>query len=125
VFGVYALKGTHVGRNDLVVDVEDNTPRVAVGWLDDSMATAVHIGMTADISYVFRGQSKSTQGQITDIQAGTDITQPDKFGMVVTIKADNAGIQKTRKWFRRNAPARIRLNRALFSSWFGGNNESA
>ncbi len=125
VFGVYALKGTHVGRNDLVVDVEDNTPRVAVGWLDDSMATAVHIGMTADISYVFRGQSKSIQGQITDIQAGTDITQPDKFGMVVTIKADNAGIQKTRKWFRRNAPARIRLNRALFSSWFGGNNESA
>ena len=125
VFGVHALKGNYVARDDLIVEVEDNTPRVAVGWVDDSMATAVHIGMIADVSYVFRGQSKRIMGQVTDIQAGTDIAQPDKFGMVVTIKADDAGLRKTRKWFRRNAPARIRLKRNLFSSWFGGADGSA
>jgi multidrug resistance efflux pump len=125
VFGIYALKGSYVARNDLVIEIEDNTPRVAVGWVDDSMATTVHIGMAADVSYVFRGQSKRILGQVTDIQAGSDIAQPDKFGMVITIKADEAGIKKTRKWFRRNAPARIRLKRRLFTSWFGGDDERA
>ncbi|MEP4198337.1 MAG: HlyD family efflux transporter periplasmic adaptor subunit [Aliishimia sp.] len=123
VFGVYALKGSFVARNDLVVEVEDNTPRIAVGWVDDKMATRVHIGMPADVAYVFRGQSKRIQGQVMDIQAGTDIAQPDKFGMVITIKADNAGIQKTRKWFRRNAPASIRLKRTLLADWFGAEDE--
>jgi multidrug resistance efflux pump len=123
VFGVYTLKGSYVTRHDLVVEVEDNTPRNAVGWVDDSMATSVYIGMTADVAYIFRGQSKRIQGKVTDIQAGTDIAQPDKFGMVITIKADDAGIKKTRKWFRRNAPARIRLQRNLLASWFGGDDE--
>jgi multidrug resistance efflux pump len=123
VFGVYTLKGSYVTRDDLVVEVEDNTPRNAVGWVDDSMATSVYIGMTADVAYIFRGQSKRIQGKVTDIQAGTDIAQPDKFGMVITIKADDAGIKKTRKWFRRNAPARIRLQRNLLASWFGGDDE--
>ncbi|MEP1521480.1 biotin/lipoyl-binding protein [Ascidiaceihabitans sp.] len=122
VFGVYALKGSYIARDDLVVEIEDNTPRMAVGWIDDSMATTVHIGMTADISYVFRGQTKHNQGQVIDIQAGTDIAQPDKFGMVITIQADGAGLKKTRKWFRRNAPARIRLKRGLFASWFERDN---
>lgn len=122
MFGVYALKGSYIARDDLVVEIEDNTPRMAVGWIDDSMATTVHIGMTADISYVFRGQTKHNQGQVIDIQAGTDIAQPDKFGMVITIQADGAGLKKTRKWFRRNAPARIRLKRGLFASWFERDN---
>ena len=125
VFNIHTLKGSYVARGDLVIEVEDNTPRVAVGWLDDSMATSVYVGMEADISYLFRGQSKRISGQITDIQAGTDIAQPDRFGMVVTISANGAGLQKTRKWFRRNAPARIRLKRDLFTFGQEAEDESA
>ena len=125
IYEVHILKGSYVTRDDLVVEIEDNTPRVAVGWVDDSMATTVHIGMKAEVAYVFRGQSKRIIGEVTDIQAGTDIAQPDKFGMVVTIKADDAGIKKTRKWFRHNAPTRIRLKRALFAKWFGGDDAGA
>lgn len=125
VFDIHTLKGSYVARTDLVVEVEDNTPRIAVGWVDDSMATTIYIGMQADISYLFRGQSKRISGKVTDIQAGTDIAQPDKFGMVVSIAADNAGLKKTRKWFRRNAPTHIRLKRQLFNSWIGGDDAGA
>jgi multidrug resistance efflux pump len=125
VYEVHILEGSYVTRDDLVVEIEDNTPRVAVGWVDDSMATTVHIGMKAEVAYVFRGQSKRIIGEVTDIQAGTDIAQPDKFGMVITIKADDAGIKKTRKSFRHNAPTRIRLKRALFAKWFGGDDAGA
>ena len=122
VYEVHILKGNYVKRDNLVIEIEDHTPRVAVGWVDDSMATTVHIGMKAEVAYIFRGQSKRITGEVTDIQAGTDIAQPDKFGMVVTIKADDASIEKTRKLFRRNAPTRIRLRRELLAKWFGGDN---
>ena len=111
VFAVHAMEDNFVGRNDMLVEIEDQTPRVAVGWLDDSMATKVYVGMPADITYLHRGQSKRNAGIVTDIQAGTDVARPDKFGMIVTITADGVGIRNSRKWFRRNAPAKIELKR--------------
>lgn len=111
VFAIHTLKRDFVARGDLVVEVEENAPRQAVGWLDDRMATSVHIGMKAEIAYIFRGQPKRVMGEIIDLQAGVDSVQPDRFGMVVTIKADGMGLKKTRKWFRNNAPAEIALKR--------------
>ncbi len=115
VFAIHTLKRNFVSRNDLVVEVEENTPRHAVGWLDDRMALSVYIGMPAEIAYTFRGQPKRVMGEIVDLQAGVDSVQPDRFGMVVTIKADGMGLQKTRKWFRNNAPAEVELKRDLIA----------
>ena len=113
VFAVHARKGDFVGRGDVIAEIEDDQPRTVVGWLDDSLATTVYIGMPANVRYSYRGQSKSIQGTVVDLQAGTDAAQPDRFGMVVTIKATDAGLLNTRKWFRQNAPARIDLERDL------------
>lgn len=113
VSAVLVVEGSFVGRSDPVVELEDNTPRVAVGWLDDQMVGSVYIGMPASIWYFYKGQSRSISGKIVNLQAGVDDIQPDKFGMVVTIKADNAGLLNTRKWFRHNAPAKITLKRNL------------
>jgi hypothetical protein len=125
VLEIFAQKGEFVARRDLIAEIEENTPRTAVGWLDDSLVAAVYIGMTAQVRYSFRGQSKSISGTIVDIQAGSDAAQPDKYGMVVTIKATGVGLLKTRKWFRRNAPARIYLQRRPLT-WLldGGTHES-
>ena len=114
VFAVHANKGDFVARGDIIAEIEDDTPRTVVGWLDDSLTTTVHIGMPAKVRYSFQGRSKSIQGTVIDLQAGTDATQPDRFGMVVTVKATDAGVLNTRKWFRQNAPARIDLQRNLF-----------
>lgn len=118
VFAVNTRKGAFVARGEVLAEIEADTPRVAVGWLDDRLATTVYIGMPARVRYSFRGQSRSIEGTIVDLQAGTDAAQPDKFGMVVTIKADKAGLLKTRKWFRDNAPARIDLRRNPLQ-WLG------
>lgn len=124
VFAVHTLKNTFVPRGELVVEVEGKTPRTAVGWLDDKMAGQVHIGMQADIAYTHRGEPKRTRGEIVDIQAGADTARPDKFGMILTIKAAEVGVGNSRKWFRRNAPAEITLDRSdrfqFWKGWFDG-----
>lgn len=111
VFAIHTVKRNFVSRDDLVIEVEEDAPRLAVGWLDDRMATSVYVGMKAEIAYIFRGQPKRAIGEVVDLQAGVDSVQPDKFGMVVTIRADGMGPLKTRKWFRSNAPAEIELKR--------------
>lgn len=120
VLALHARKNDHVERNQLVVEVEDNRPREAVAWLDDAMATRVYVGMKAQISYVYRGEKQTSAGTVTDVQAGTDALQPDRYGMVLTIKADDAGVLNTRKWLHRNAPAQISLMRQnRFAFWKG------
>ncbi|WP_299961823.1 HlyD family efflux transporter periplasmic adaptor subunit [uncultured Roseobacter sp.] len=111
VYAVHAEKGGYVGRNTPVIDVEDKNPRRAVAWLDDAMATRVHVGMTARIAYVYRDEAREVTGTVTDVQAGTNIAQPDRFGMILTIQADDVGVMNSRKWFRRNAPAQVSLDR--------------
>ncbi len=124
VHDLHTVKGTYVARGAVVVEVEDNTPRLAMGLVDDDLATTVFVGMQADISFVHRGLSKRMQGVVTDLQAGTHTAQPDRFGLVVTIRANDTGVKNSRKWFRRNAPAQVRLKRDLFAGWFGGADES-
>lgn len=114
------LEGTFIKRSDIVIEVEENTARRAVGWLDDHMAGTVSIGMPAKISYSFQGQPKSIIGEIVDLTAGTDDAQPDKYGMVITIQAKDLDLLTTRKWFRHNAPTRIALKRSVFQNIFGG-----
>ncbi|WP_299830984.1 HlyD family efflux transporter periplasmic adaptor subunit [uncultured Roseobacter sp.] len=122
VFAVHTARGSFTQRGAVVVELEERTPRTAAAWLDDSMATRVYLGMPALITYTHRGQVSEANGTVTDIQAGTDVARPDRFGMVLTIKADNAGVLNTRKWFRRNAPAQISLQRRPF--WHRGADES-
>jgi multidrug resistance efflux pump len=120
VSSIPVLQDSFASRSEIVITVEENTPRVVIGWLDDRMVSSVYIGMPATISYSFRGEAKSVTGTILDLQAGSDAVQPGKFGMVITIKADNAGLKKTRKWFRHNAPAGVRLHRKILSGLIGG-----
>lgn len=124
IFAIPTVKRNFVSRGDLVVEIEENTPRLAVGWLDDTMSMSVYTGMPAEIAYSFRGQPKRAMGVIVDLQAGVDSVQPDKFGMVVTVKADGMGLQKTRKWFRNNAPAEIELKRNLIGRFLPGGGDA-
>lgn len=123
VSSVPVLQGSFASRSETVIVVEENTPRVAIGWLDDRMVSSVYIGMPATISFSFRGRPKSITGTILDLQAGSDEVQPDKYGMIITIKADDSGLKKTRKWFRHNAPAGIRLHRNIFSGLIGSSDD--
>ncbi|MGR3762300.1 HlyD family secretion protein (plasmid) [Roseobacteraceae bacterium NS-SX3] len=112
VYAVHAVPGGHLARNSLILEVEADTPRTAAGWLDDRMAGQVHIGMPATIRFSYRGARRQLAGTVAGIEAGADAARPDRYGMVVTVKADDAGLKNARKWFRHNAPAVIALDRS-------------
>ena len=120
VFAVPVSKGAYVGRGELVAEIEENTPRTVVGWLDDRMVTSVYVGMPANVRFSFRGEQKVMQATVVELQAGTDVMQPDKYGMVVTLKVEGAGLKTSRKLFRRNAPARLSLKRDPLREFWGG-----
>lgn len=124
VFAMHVEKGHFVGRGDLVAEVEEDTPRTAVGWLDDSMVTSVSIGMTATAYFNFRGDYRKMSARVVDLQAGSDAVRPDRFGMIVTLKMDDAGLKTSRKLFRPNAPAQLELDRGLFNGWFSGGDDA-
>ncbi|CUH76317.1 efflux transporter, RND family, MFP subunit [Tritonibacter multivorans] len=114
-----AIKNSTVARGARVVEVEDRTPRLAVAWLDDRMATHVHPGMDAMIHFSYRGERRSVPGEVLKIEAGADVARPDRYGMILTIKAEGVGVMNTRKWFGRNAPVHIALRRPMFwDRWF-------
>jgi len=121
---IHVVRNSAVRRGELIVEVEANTAREAVAWLDEKFAASVHLGMRADIAYSFRGDAKRVYGRVVDIQAGTDVSKPDDFGIILTIKADDVGVSNSRKWFRRNGPAKIKLNRSnrlrFWEGWFDG-----
>lgn len=121
---IHTVKNSAVRRGELILEVEANTAREAVAWLDEKFAAAVHLGMRADIAYSFRGQAKRVAGRVVDIQAGTDVSKPDDFGIILTIKADDVGVSNSRKWFHRNGPAKIKLDRSdrlrFWNGWFNG-----
>lgn len=126
IFAMHVEKGHFVGRGDLIAEVEEDTPRTAVGWLDDNMVTSVSIGMQAEVKFNFRGENREMSATVVDLQAGTDAVRPDKFGMLVTLKVDQAGLLTSRKLFRPNAPARLELDRNLFGRLgIGSDDESS
>lgn len=125
VFAVPVQKGDYVGRGDLVAEIEEDTPRTAVGWLDDQMVTSVYVGMPATVQFSFRGEAKAMAATVVEIHAGADAIQPDRFGMLVTLKVEDAGLKTSRKLFRRNAPARISLRREPFAHVWGGSADAS
>ncbi len=121
---IHVVRNSAVQRGELIIEVEANTAREAVAWLDEKFAASVHVGMPADIAYSFRGEAKRVAGRVVDIQAGTDVSKPDDFGIILTIKADDVGVSNSRKWFHRNGPAKIKLDRSdrlrFWDGWFDG-----
>jgi len=124
VFEIHTRRNAFIGRGELIAEVENDSVRTAVGWLDDRLAPTVYIGMPAEVRYSERGRSKRVAGTIVDLQAGTDTVQPDKYGMIVTVAANELDLETSRSWFRRNAPASIKLHRSPML-WLRSGDEDA
>ena len=79
------LDGQFVGRATPVLTLEGLAARQARGWLDQSMAASVHVGMPVDVT-VNSGSGRAVLvAEIMDVQAGIDPALSPDFGMIVTI----------------------------------------
>lgn len=110
---VLAAQNQYVRRGEPVILAEENRPRNAVGWLDDRLADRVFVGMPAAIIFTAGRARKSVPGTVTNIEIGPDPARPNAIGMIVTVAADNTGVDASRLLFTPNAPARIDLSRNL------------
>lgn len=110
---VLVLDNQFVRRGELAIVIEENAPRFAIGWLDDTQAGRIFVGMKAEITFSSEAQKKTVPGKVSNIEAGSDPARPDKFGMIVTVVPDDVGLEQSRILFSQNAPVRIALSRDL------------
>ena len=112
---ILVIDDQFVGRGIPSLAIEEQSVRVALGWLTDTLAHQVYVGMKSTVTFNRGGERQSFTGTIATIEAGTDPARPDAFGMVVTVTLDDASIEDTRKFLTPNAPLRLSLRRELFS----------
>lgn len=97
-----------VGRGALAVTLEENAPRIAKAWLNETRSEAIYVGMPTTVRFNTGADTRSVDGTITDITAQVDPSISDEFGLVVSVAFDDMDIQETRTTFRNDAPVTLR-----------------
>lgn len=98
---------------------ETDTPRQVLGWLDAAEAAHVWQGMRATVRYAVAGEMRSTPATITLIEAGTDPSRPDTYGLLVHLDLDGLGPVERQALLPHNAAVEVRLHRDLARRWLG------
>ncbi len=108
---VAVFEDQFVGRGTFVLSLEEDAPRVAVGWLDERMAAAVHVGMKARVTVNVSGEERQFPGQVVDVLAGVDPDRPGHFGLRVTVVPDLPADVPYETTMRPNNPIELSLIR--------------
>lgn len=115
----FVQKGQFLRTGAPIVAFESDVARHVRGWVDDRLAGDVYIGMPATITFNIGGEFRDVAGMVTDLQAGVNPEQPDRYGSVVTVEATELTSDETHNLFTNNAPAQVALDRGLFKRLFG------
>lgn len=98
-------------RGQSALTLEADTPRQAVGWVEEDMAATLYVGMTAWVTLTVGAEKRRERAEIVDIVAGVDPARPDAFGLLVTLDFKAHSVAQLRETFRPNAPVQIELDR--------------
>lgn len=105
----------YLQKASAVVVIEEDAPRVTMGWMPAHLAESVHIGQPALIRYSQDTTHTALEGKVIAVSAGQDPGQPNEFGMLVTVAADGLSTDATRDLFAADAPVTLAVKRGLFS----------
>lgn len=97
--------------------------QLTAGWVSESFAETLYIGMPATIGFNEDGAKITLNGVIADLRARNDPEQPGEFGIIVTIAADDPGADATQTLSRRGAPVNLEAKRQMgqrLRSWLSG-----
>lgn len=108
----------YLQKASAVVVIEEDAPRVTMGWMPAHLAESVYIGQPALIRYSQDMTHTALDGKVVAVSAGQDPGQPNEFGMLVTVTAENLSIEETRDLFSADAPVALAVKRGLFSRQF-------
>ncbi|MGR3491771.1 MAG: HlyD family secretion protein [Shimia sp.] len=123
------LKGQMVARGTMAAVVERAEARQARGWLDPSMAAALHLGMGVTIQMASAEGPQTLRGEIARIEAGIDPNLSPAFGMLVHVTFPALSAEATQATLPHLTPVSLRAERpwaarhaehwAAVKSWVG------
>lgn len=108
---VLVFEGEFVPRGEVAVVLEAAEPRIVRGWLDQSMATVVHPGMQASITFDTFDGRRTHQGVIAGLEAGVDRDFSSEFGMLTTIRVTDLTPEETREALPHLAAVEVHASR--------------
>lgn len=111
VMDVPVFRDQFLRRGQTALTLEADTPRQAVGWVEEDLAATLYVGMTAWVTLTVGAEKRRERAEIVDIVAGVDPARPDAFGLLVTLAFKDQSVDHLRDMFRPNAPVQIELDR--------------
>ncbi|MEM9348928.1 MAG: HlyD family efflux transporter periplasmic adaptor subunit [Pseudomonadota bacterium] len=105
------LTGQLVARGAAVTVVEANEARQGRGWLDQSMAAAIHPGMSVAVEVASPAGPMQVAGTVLSIEAGIDPEISTEFGMLVSVGFPALSAPETRDLLPHLAPVRLTATR--------------
>lgn len=115
--------GQFVLRGQPVVEVEDDAPRQAVGWVSEKYAETIYAGMPASLGFNTRGQSTEVQGRVSHVRAGDIPNRPGEYGIEVTVSVDGLSNAALRQALPIGAPVNLEADRLMLAGlrrWVAG-----
>ncbi len=106
------LLGQFAGRGTLAATVEGTQARQARGWLDQSMAASVHLGMEVTVTTNTGNGRERLVGQVAGLEAGIDPELSPEFGMIVTVGFPELSVTDSRATLPHLMPVQLQAQRA-------------
>lgn len=118
---IAVFRDQFVARGTLAVTIEERSPRLAVGWLNEGMSAAVYQGMDASVKVNVGGQTQQFPGKVVNIEAGVDPDRPGVFGLRISVLPNIPEDLDRHVLLRPGAPIEMQLKRgwAYLPDWAG------
>ncbi|MEM1428333.1 MAG: HlyD family efflux transporter periplasmic adaptor subunit [Pseudomonadota bacterium] len=111
VTAIHVFRDQYAARGTLVVELEADADRLAVGWLDEHLSDAVYPGMSATLSINARGRKHRLPGRIVEVSAGAQEARPGQYGVRLAVLPEASSSDAVRALMRPDAPLRMTLDR--------------
>lgn len=113
---VLVRPGQFVLRGQPVVEVEDDAPRQAVGWVSEKYAETIYLGMPATLGFNNGGTSQTAGGRVSNVRAGDIPNRPGEYGIEVTVSVQGVSNSDLRQILRVGAPVNLDADRLLMAT---------
>lgn len=120
---IFVLPGQALGRSGIVAEVESDRLRVARGWVAQSMASAMHVGMPVTVEVSGDGGLRLAEAYISDVQAGIDKDLNAEFGLLLTVTFNDLSLEDGRRALPHLMPVSLTVRRGWarrLSGWGSG-----
>lgn len=111
------IEGEFLARGAAAVVIEEDTARLARGWVDQGMARALAPGMGVHVSYNAGFGPQSQQGEIVGLAAGIDPELTSDFGMLVTVALRGMRAEESRAALPHLLPVELKAQRSWAQGW--------